>query len=66
MNWQQMISDLLDSGMQQQQLAEKLDCSQTYISDLYNDKRGKRVSYELGIKIIKLHKRRVPREAATP
>ena len=56
MNWQSMINEILATGMLQQELAKKLDCGQAYISDLSNGKRGKRVSYDLGVRIISLHR----------
>jgi len=56
MNWQSMINEILATGMLQQELAKKLACGQTYISDLSNGKRGKRVSYDLGVRIINLHR----------
>lgn len=64
MNWQKMIQEMLAAGLQQQQLAEQLQCGQSHISDLYNGKRGKRVSYDLGIRIVDLHRRVVGLEAA--
>lgn len=39
---------------------------QTYISDLSNGKRGKRVSYELGVRIINLHNQYVPAKQPNP
>lgn len=55
MNWQQMVQDLLESGFTQVQLAEKLDCSQSVVSDLARGERGIRMSWDLGDTIIKAH-----------
>ena len=48
MNWQQMVKDLLESGLTQTQLADKLSCSQSMVSDLASGERGSRLSWELG------------------
>ncbi len=55
MNWQQMVKDLLESGLTQMQLADKLSCSQSMVSDLASGERGSRLSWELGNAIIKAH-----------
>ncbi len=55
MNWQQMVKDLLESGLTQTQLADKLDCSQSMVSDLASGERGSRLSWELGNAIIREH-----------
>lgn len=55
MNWQQMVKDLLESGFTQVQLAEKLDCPQSTVSDLFTGKRGIRPSWDLGNAIIQAH-----------
>lgn len=66
MNWQQMVKDLLESGLTQTQLADKLDCSQSMVSDLASGERGSRLSWELGNAIIRTHDelRRQQRQAA--
>lgn len=66
MNWQQMVKDLLESGFTQVQLAEKLACSQSMVSDLASGERGSRLSWDLGNAIIKAHDelRRQQRQAA--
>ncbi len=55
MNWQQMVKGLLESGLTQTQLADKLSCSQSMVSDLASGERGSRLSWELGNAIVKAH-----------
>lgn len=66
MNWQQMVQDMLESGFTQVQLAEKLGCSQSVVSDLARGERGIRMSWDLGDTIIKAHDeiKRQQRQAA--
>ena len=56
MDWKNLIQDLRDSGLTQNEIADKAGCSQAYISDLSNGKRGKSVSYEIGTRLRDLHK----------
>ena len=61
-NWSQLIKDLQDKkkgNMKQKEIAEKVSCSQNYISDLKTGKRGKKVSYEIADGLKKLHKQRI-------
>lgn len=62
MNWQQMVNDLLDSGLTQTQLAELLRTSQGQVSDMANGKRGQEITWRLGEAIRKAH-RRIPKKA---
>ena len=63
MNFQALIKEILGSGMTQVEVAQTLSCSQAYISDLCLGKRGKSISYDLGVKVIALHKKRMRRMA---
>lgn len=56
MNWKLLIQEVLDSGMTQLEAAKSIGCGQSYVSDLASGKRGKSVSYEIGVKLIQLHK----------
>jgi transcriptional regulator with XRE-family HTH domain len=56
MDWKSLIQDLRSSGLTQHEIAEKTGCSQAYISDLSNGKRGKSMSYEIGMRLRDLHK----------
>ena len=64
-NWSDLIADLLDKNkgnMTQQEIADVVDCSQNYISDLKTGKRGKRISYLIAESLKKLHAEKVPAE----
>jgi transcriptional regulator with XRE-family HTH domain len=56
MNWKTLIQDLKDRGLTQEEIAAHVGCSQNYVSDLYNGKRGQALSYELGQRLVALHK----------
>lgn len=58
MNWQKIVSEILDSGMTQTELAKQVHCSQNLISNLLTGVRGKRVSYEIGASLVAEHKKR--------
>ena len=53
MNWQKLITELIESGMTQQEVADAAKCSQAFISDL---KAGKRTGceYSIGAKLVEL------------
>ena len=55
MNWQKLVAELIDSGLTQTGVAEKAECSQNLISDLLHGKRGKRLTYEIGVRLVALH-----------
>lgn len=55
MDWKTIIKDLKDRGLTQEEIANKVGCSQNYISDLYNGKRGQALSYSIGQKLVQLH-----------
>lgn len=63
MNWKALIQEILESGMTQAEVAKLIGCGQSYVSDLANGKRGKSMSYEIGARLIQLHKR-MKRKAA--
>jgi transcriptional regulator with XRE-family HTH domain len=56
MNWKTIIQDLKDRGLTQEEIANRVGCSQNYVSDLYKGKRGQGLSYSLGQKLVDLHK----------
>lgn len=58
MNAQKLINELIESGLTQVQLAELLDTSQGYVSDIVRGHRGKRISYEFATKLQNLWKER--------
>lgn len=56
-DWCAAMSALLKSGMTQQELAQILECSQPYISQVLK-KENVRVSYEMGVQILALCEKR--------
>lgn len=57
MNWSLVVSELLKSGDTQKELSEKVGCSQGLINDLLHNRRGKRLSYDVGAALVELHKK---------
>lgn len=55
MDIRKAVSDLLESGLTQSQLAAAADCSQSLISALHSGKRGARPSYGIAKRIEQLH-----------
>ena len=50
--WKELIAFLTEkAGMSQRDIAEAVDVSQQHISDLYNQRRGKRIGHELAKKL---------------
>lgn len=58
MNWKNLITDLVASGMTQVQIAEKAGCRQASISDLYTGKTSQ-PSYAIGAALVAMHKKAV-------
>lgn len=56
MNWQQIVNDLLSTGLTQGELGGKVGCPQSTISDIASGKRGKRPSWSVGSALVELHK----------
>ena len=63
MNWTLLIKDLIDSGLTQAEIAERVGCRQGYVSDVLNGRRGKSLSYEIGSRLIELHAERIAKAA---
>lgn len=62
-NWQQVLTELDQSGISQQEIAKFAGCSQPTISELA---RGliREPKYSIGKRLIELHGQRVTRDAA--
>ena len=56
--WKEKIADLMAAGLSQREIADQVGASQPHICDLLSGKRGKRIGYELGLKIDELHRER--------
>lgn len=54
MNWTNIISELIEAGLTQVEIASACETTQSNISDLLNGKR-KKPNWELGDALLKLH-----------
>ena len=52
--WNEKLKDLIRSGMTQNQIADAIGTSQSYISSIYTGAR-KKISWDFGEKILRLH-----------
>lgn len=66
MDTKKITSELLASGLTQQELADKAGCSQSLISALVRGERGARLSFEIGSSLLNLHKRRCSKRKIEP
>jgi predicted transcriptional regulator len=58
MDTQKITSELLATGLKQHELADLIPCSQSLISALLRGERGSRLSFQIGQRLLALHKRR--------
>lgn len=58
MDTQKTVSDLLNTGLTQQQLADLVPCSQSTINAYLKGERGARPSWEIGQRLNDLHQER--------
>src|SRR5260363_245272 len=54
MEMQRIVQELLSTGLTQKKLADLVPCSQSLISALADGRRGKNLSYQIGLKLISL------------
>lgn len=60
MDWKTRINYLTDeAGMTQGQIAEEIGSSQSHVSDLASGKRGKRLGFEIGQRLVALYDRKL-------
>ncbi|MGR2678698.1 hypothetical protein [Chromobacterium haemolyticum] len=57
MDWTNIISSLVSLGVDRETIAKEAGCSLSLINALAQGKRGKRLSFEIGTKLINLQKR---------
>ena len=57
MNWAEMVQRIQDSGFSQPEIANYCSCSQPQISALLTKKRGKRVSFGIGQKLVEMYEK---------
>lgn len=55
MKWAKLIRDLQQAGMTQAEIAASVGCSQPHISDIATGRRGRRMAYEVGAGLVRLH-----------
>jgi predicted transcriptional regulator len=58
MDIQKIVSELLSTDLNQQQLADLVPCRQSLISAYLNGKRGSRPTMQIGNRLLDLHKER--------
>lgn len=58
-----LITQILATGMSQAEVASRLGISQTHVSCIASGKRGKRVGFELGQRILRLHSELITEES---
>lgn len=54
MEWVEIIKTIIDKGFTQAEIADFCKCRQSSIGMLATGARGKRVSYEIGSKLLKM------------
>lgn len=68
--WQEIITKLIQKGFTQQEIALYSNCSQSYVTALFRNKRGKSLSFEIGMKLKEMLEKAenqeiTPKKAAT-
>ena len=66
MNWTSIISELQEQGLTQAEIARLVGTSQGHISGLGAGKRGKRLGFEIGQRLLGLHAERCPARPGIP
>jgi predicted transcriptional regulator len=64
MDWKQLITDLLATGMTQAEIARKIGVTQSAISHVLNQKGQKGFKFEPGQKLVNLHRRTMAKAKA--
>lgn len=54
MNWAEIVRQLEGTGLKQVEIAEACGCKQPTIAELKSRRRGKRVTYDIGTKLVDL------------
>ena len=59
MDFQKLVTDILETGMTQTELARRCGngTTQGHISAIYTGRRGDKVGYQLGDALVKIHRR---------
>lgn len=61
--WKDIITDLVGAGVSQRKIAELAHVSQAHISDLSLGKKGKRIGFDLGTRLVEIHAQYCPDKA---
>ena len=59
MDFQKLVTDILETGMTQTELARRCGngTTQGHISAIYTGRRGDKVGYQLGDALVRIHRR---------
>ncbi|PIT11653.1 helix-turn-helix domain-containing protein [Snodgrassella alvi] len=55
MDWQKLLKEIYASGLTQKEMAKKLGVSQPWVNAVLQGRRGKKVSFDIGMAIKSLH-----------
>lgn len=66
MNTQKQVTEILETGIKQRDLAALVPCSPSLISALFLGERGKNISFAIGTRLAELHKRMVKNRRVKP
>lgn len=57
MDWQKLLKEIYAFGLTQNEIAQEIGVSQPWVNAALQGKRGKKVSFDVGVAIKNLHKR---------
>lgn len=63
MNWEELLADLIKSGLTQAQIAESAGCTQAFISNLFTGTK-KSCDYEIGVRLVRMRDELNQKQAA--
>lgn len=63
MDFSELIKNLQANGMTQAEIAEAVGSSQGYINNILHGNRGERIGFDLGSKLILLHKKKCRKQS---
>jgi transcriptional regulator with XRE-family HTH domain len=66
METQKITSELLATGLTQQELADLIDCSQSTVAAFLNGTRGSNPTYAIATRLLELHTERCSPTSAAP
>lgn len=57
MDWAKVVQTIQENGFSQMEIANFCGCTQPQISTLFTKKRGRRISFDIGTKILEMKKK---------